>query len=260
MSVTSTLSLQKYTIASLGQAFTPAIVIQNTTDFALTYTNATTLADTALVLNVDYTVSGTFVLGVCTAPTVTLEAVGLHYAIGGQLTIQRLPPTTQPTLYTDANKYLASVPNNSLDWIVYQVQMLLEASSRSLQVPSTSLAQAAFALAARKGMLAGFDANGNVALYAVPSGGLQPFAVALAPSFPIFLPGVTATTGGGATQLDGLNITTVTQILVAILSIGDNQEIWKLRPYTSGDLNVSDGTTTVVPVTNPSNLRWIRIG
>lgn len=260
MSVTSLVSLQQFTIAALGQAFTPAIAIQNTTDFVLVYTNPTTLADTPLTNVTDYTVSGTFVLGVCTAPTVTLEAVGLHYAVGGTLTIQRLPPATQPTLYTDANKYLASVPNNSLDWLCYQLQVLIEASARSLRVPSTSVAQTAFALAARKGMIVGFDSAGLATLYAIPSAGTQPFPIALTPSFPIFLPLVTATTGGAATNLDGLNITAVTQILIAILSIGDNQEVWKLRPFTGGDLNVSDGTTTVVPVTNPSNLRWIRIG
>lgn len=259
MSVTSLVSLQKYTIASLGQAFSPAIAIQNTTDFVIIFTDATTLLDTSLTFNVDYTVSGTFTLGVCPAPTVTLEAVGLHYAIGGQLTIQRLPPATQPTVYTDANKYLASVPNNSLDWLCYQLQVLIEASARSLRVPSSSVAQSAFTLSARKGMIVGFDANGLAALYTVP-GALSLFPSALSPSAEIFLPGITATTGGGPTTLDGLNITGITAVIAVKLSLSDNNEIWKLRPATGGDAGSSDGTTIVVPVTNPSNLRWIRIG
>lgn len=260
MSVTSLVSLQKYTIGSLGQAFTPSIAIQNTTDFVLVFTDAVTLLDTPLTNVTDYTVTGTSVQGVITAPTVTLEAVGLHYAVGGQLTIQRLPPATQPTLYTDMNKYLASVPNNSLDWLCYQLQVLIEASARSLQVPSTSVAQPAMGLAARKSKVVGFDANGQVTLLAVPSAGTQPFPSALAPSFLIFLPLVTATTGGAATHLDGLSVIGITQILIVILSITDNQEVWKLRPAAGGDAGSSDGTTLVVPVTNPGNLRWVRIG
>ena len=128
-----------------------------------------------------------------------------------------------------------------------------------MAVPTTSPVQTPVPLASRKLQILGFDAAGNIATYAIPSAGLQPFPVALTPSFPIFLPGVTATTGGTATCLDGLNISGVTQVIAAVLSINDNLETWKLRPYQGGDLNASDGVSVVVPVVNPNNLRWIRI-
>lgn len=262
MSLLTTQSLFQYAIAVLGQSFSPPMECQNTSDFVVTYTNPTTLADTTLTNGLDYVISGASTEGIILAPTLTLEAAGLHYATGGTLTIQRKPPATQPTTYVDGTKYPASVPNNSLNWIVYAIQALTDIASRCLQVPATSPTQSAIALAVRKGMLAGWDASGNFTQYAPVAGvGVQPFPVSLNPSYSIFLPGVTAITGGGATQLDGLDITAVTQIIEVILTFGGNTDVrqcWKLRPYISGDLNVSDGTTTVVPVVNPSNLRWIR--
>lgn len=260
MSVTSQTSLFQYAIASLGQAFSPAVSIQNTSDLVATYTAPTTFADTLLVLGVDYTVTGTFTNGVCTAPTVTLEAVGLHYATGGTLTIQRLPPDTQPTTLIDGTQNRAATYNNAFDWLCYSIQALNDIVARCLRVPATSAAQTALSLAARAGQLLGFDSSGNAVLYAVPPNvGIQPFPVALGPMFPIYLPAVQATTGGTSTCLDGLNIVGVPQNIVVLLSIADNSEWWKLRAAVGGDAGTSDGTSIVVPVTNPINMRWIRV-
>lgn len=165
MSVSTLQSLFQYAIANLGQAFTPACPIQNYSDFVLTYTNLTTLADTSLVLNVDYFVTGAFVNGVLTAPTVTLEGTGLHYAVGGQLTIQRKPPETQPTTLVDGTKYLAATTNNALDWVVYQIQALSDMLARTLRLPATNSVQSEIPLASRALKFLGFDANGNFALF-----------------------------------------------------------------------------------------------
>ena len=165
MSVTNPVSLFQYAIASLGQAFSPAVSIQNASDFAVIFTDATTFADTTLVLNVDYTVAGTFTAGVCTAPTITLEGVGLHYAVGGTLTIERATPLTQPTNKVDGTKYLAATDNNALDWIVYGLQELRDMLKRSLRLPVTSPEQAEILKATRRLQVVGFDADGNVITY-----------------------------------------------------------------------------------------------
>lgn len=258
MSLTTTTSLFQYAIAALGQAYTPPCAVQTTSDFTVTYTNSTTLVDRVLVLNVDYFVTGAAVAGVIASPTITLEGTGLHYATGGILTIQRKPTRTQPTNFTDGNKYLASTTNNALDWLAYQVQALYDIAQRCLQVPATSPAQTPVQLNTRKGQLAGWDAAGNFCTYSAGGLASQPFPLSLFPSNPIFLPGVTAHIGGTFNSLDGLDITAITTTILVILSIGDNNEMWKLRSAQGGDLAISDGVSVVVPVVNPANLRWIR--
>lgn len=257
MSLPTTQSLFQYAIASLGQAFSPACPIQNTSDFVVWYTS-TLGVDTLLSLNVDYFVTGVAANGVITAPTVTLEGTGAHYAIGGTLTIQRKPPLTQPTTYLDGVRYLAAVQNNSLDWLAYGLQELADIVGRCLQVPPTSVAQSPIALAVRKGMLAGWDANGNFAAIA-NNGAIALWPTFLFPSAETFLPGITSHTGGGLTALDGLNVIGIAFVVSVVISLSDNREVWKLRPAVGGDPSISDGVTTVVPVVNPSNLRWIRI-
>lgn len=165
MSLTGTQSLFQYAIASLGQAFTPACPVQNTSDFVLTYTSATTLLDTVLVLNVDYTVAGAATAGVILAPTVTLEATGLHYAVGGTLTIQRKNPFTQVTTIVDGTKYLAATTNNGLDWLCYSIQALNDMAARCLRVPPSNAALSPMILTARLGKLLGFDSSGAPQFY-----------------------------------------------------------------------------------------------
>lgn len=173
MSLTSTQSLFQYAIASLGQAFTPACPVQNTSDFVVTFSSATTLLDTVLTLNVDYTVTGSATAGVILAPTVTLEGTGLHYAVGGRLTIQRKNPFTQPTTYLDGTKYLAATSNNSLDWLGYSIQALNDIAVRSLRLPATAAALPEMALTTRAGNIIGFDASGNLTFY-TPTASIVP--------------------------------------------------------------------------------------
>lgn len=177
MSLTSVQSLFQYSIASLGQAFTPACPVQNTSDFVVTYTNAITFADTVLTLNVDYFVTGTATNGVILAPTVTLEAAGLHYASGGTLTIQRKNPFTQPTTYVDGTKYLAATANNSLDWLCYSIQALNDLVARCVQVPSTSAVLAPLTRAARASKVIGFDSMGQLTYYGFSGGVVVPQSI-----------------------------------------------------------------------------------
>jgi Pectate lyase superfamily protein len=161
MSVSTTQSLFQYSIASLGQPFSPACAIQNTSDFVVTYTSKAGV-DTVLTLATDYTVTGSSSAGVIASPTVTLEGTGLHYAVGGALTIQRKPPLTQPTNFVDGVKYLASSQNNAYDWLCYAAQELYDIATRSLRLPATSAALSEMALNSRKGMILAFDALGNL--------------------------------------------------------------------------------------------------
>jgi len=200
MSLATTQSLFQYAIASLGQVFSPACAIQNQGDFVVWYTS-TLGVDTLLVLNTDYTVTGAATSGVILSPSVTLEGTGLHYAVGGTLTIQRKNAFTQPTAFIDGTKYLAAVQNNSLDWLCYSIQALTDISSRCLQVSPTSPVQNPIALASRKNQLAGWDANGNFVTYpqSLAAGATIPNGMTVE-----FLSGSTLKLDAGATFLSNV--------------------------------------------------------
>ena len=247
MSVTTLQSLFQYAIASLGQAYSPNCAIQNASDFVVTDTNATTLVDTVLTLNVDYTVTGPFTNGVCSAPTVTLEGTGLHYAVGDTLTIQRKPPDTQVTTFVDGTKYLAATTNNALDWLCYSVQALYDIVSRCIQVPPTSVAQSPIPLALRKSSFLGFDASGNVTINPV-----APTAAAFLVNNAIVGP-----TGGGSTHLDGVDCTalaigTIIQFTFGGIGAG---------AATQYQLTTSSATPGpgIVAALNKPSARWIQI-
>lgn len=253
MSLLTTQSLVQFAIAALGQAFNPPFEIQKTSDLIVTYTNAATLADTLLTLNVDYTVGGALTAGVILNPTVTLEATGLHYAVGGTLTIQRKPPATQPTTYQDGVNYLAAVNNTSLNWIVYSIQALYDLVNRCAQVPPTSGVQASIPLAIRKSTLLGFDANGNFSTYAYPT--TPGAATNLTVNNNIVGP-----TGGGPTHLDGIDCTpgagpaigSIYKFTLGGIGLGHTTE-WQLT--TSARATAPD----VVAALNLASARWIQI-
>lgn len=246
--VTTTTSLTSYVIASLGQAFTPGFPIQNTSDFVLTYTNATTFADTVLTLNVDYFVTGTFTAGVCAAPTVTLEGTGLHYAIGGKLTVQRLNPETQPTNKTDGTKYLASTDNNAWDWLCYSIQALNDRISRALLVPASSTAQSPISFANRLGKLAGWDNNGNFTTYYLNTSGVLPFPATLNASFPFYFPSI------GAASLSTVPTINAPVPCACMLIESFSSSFWQLISSSA-----SVGSGVIQPADN-SGLRWVRVG
>lgn len=227
MAVTSTASLFQYAIVSLGQAFSPPVSIQNASDLVATFTDATTLIDTVLTLNVDYTVGGTFTNSVNTAPTVTLEAAGLHYVVGGTLTIQRASPLTQPTTFIDGVKYQAATTNNALDWLCYALQELKDLLNRCLCVPATSSVQSPIALATRKSQLIGFDANGNFTTFNPASlGGATLIAGTNGQ--------ITAATSGGTVTIALATITTIAN-LKALTGMTNNQWFNVLGYFTPGD-------------------------
>lgn len=256
MSVPSTQSLFQYAIAMLGQAFTPAVPIQNTSDLVVTYTAATTLLDTPLTLNVDFTVTGAFVNGVLAAPTVTLEATGLHYAVGGTLTIQRKPPATQPTTYVDGTKYPAATTNNSLDWIVYSIQALWDVAQRCLQVAPTSGVQPSIPAATRKNALAGFDANGNATVYAYPSTPGPATGI-------VNNANIIGETGGGATHLDGIDASQYAIGTVIAWNVGGQTAIAAGYPAPRVQyMLVTSALATgpgVVAALNVPTARWVQI-
>lgn len=246
MSLTTTQSLAQFAVASLGQAFNIPFEIQNASDLVVTDTNGTTSLDTALTLNTDYFVTGAATNGVILNPVVTLENTGLRYAVGDTLTIQRKPPATQPTTYVDGTKYLAATTNNALDWIVYQVQALLDIAARCLQVPATSAAASVppMPLTARKNTILGFDSNGNLAFLPLTT---------LATGFQMNTL-ITGLTGGGATKLDGYDATGLTAgYVMEFVQTGPGARQFQLQ--------VSSAATgpTVVAALNQPTMRWISI-
>lgn len=251
MPLTTLQSLFQFAIANLGQTFAPNCPIQNTSDFLVTYTNATTFVDTVLVGGVDYTVSGAFTAGVCAAPSVTLEPAGNNYAVGGTLTIQRKPPASQPTTYVDGVKYLAAVPNNSLDWLAYSIQALYDIVARCLQVPASSNAQTPIALALRKNNLIGFDpATGDFRLFPYPA--VPGPATGLINNMNLIGP-----TGGGGTHLDGIDasiyaIGTIMKFTMGGIGAGSSVEY----QLTTSAAAVGAG---VVAALNVPTARWIQV-
>ena len=254
MSLTTATSRVQYTLGADGSSvLTVPFYFLNSTDLAVVRTHAG--VDTPMLKDVNYTVAGAGT-NPPSGSVITIAGV-----TGDVWTISRGADFTQPDQYTSNGPFPAATMEKSLDRLTMLVQQALLAVKRALRIPVSNDEAAEINLTARKGKLLGFDpSTGAPALYDAGTTALQPFPLALSPSYPIFLPGVTATTGGATTHLDGLDITSVGQVIVALLSIGDNSQWWKLRPAQGGDASSSDGTTTVVPVTNPSNLRWIRIG
>jgi hypothetical protein len=250
VAVTSTTSLFQYAVASLGQAFSPSIPIQNATDFVVIDTNVSTLIDTVLVLNVDYFLSGTFTNGVCINPTIILEGTGLHYAVGDTLTIERAPSLTQPTTYADGVKYLAATTNNALDWLCYGLQELSDQISRCLRVPTTSTVQTPLSIGTRKGGLLGFDVNGNAKVYAYPT---TPGATTGIVSNTNLI----GPTGGGGNHLDGLDASVYsigTIIQFTLGGIGQGQA----SQYQLTTSNAVAGPGIVAALNVPT-ARWIQI-
>lgn len=253
MSVTTTPSLVQYTIASLGQAFTPGFAIQNTSDIVVTYTNATTYADTVLTLNTDFFVTGTFSSGVCTNPTVTLEGSGLHYAVGGKLTVQRAEGFTQPTTLVDAQQFPAATFNTAWDWIVYHVQALKDRLDRvSFQQAPTTAVNSTIPFANRLGRLAGWDDNGLPTTYFLPQTGIQPFPATLQGTFPFFFPTITAST------LHTVPTADAPVPCMAILVQGTDPAFSSSLWYLVGS-SATVGTGVVQP-DDDASLRWIQVG
>lgn len=254
MSLQTTESLAQFAIATLGQAVQPPFEIQNATDFVVVYTSASTATpastDTVLVLNVDYTVSGTFTNGTNLAPTVTLEATGLHYAVGGTLTVARAPQETQELTLVDGVTTPASAWNTALNWLAYHIQALRDRVDRTLQLSLSSAVQEAFEIAGRAGQLLGFDASGNFALLTYP--------VIPAPAAGFsFNSNLTQPTGGTSVCLDDVDASAISPGNVVCFT----NKSGPANVMSAFQLTTSSAATgpNVVAALNNASCRWIQI-
>jgi len=90
----------------------------------------------------------------------------------------------------------------------------------------------------------------------------NPFPPILGTPNTIFLPWITAQSGGTRTTLDSLYVSTIPAVqlpLLVALSISDDLEFWKLRPMKMGDPSATTLPYFVVPVINPGALIWVRV-
>lgn len=253
MSLTTVQSLFSYAIASLGQAFAPACEVQNASDFIVTYTAPVTFLDTVLTLNVDYFVTGAATNGIILAPTITLEPTGIHYAVAGTLTIQRKNPYTQPTTYVDGVKYMAAVPNNSLNWLAYSIQALNDVASRCLQVPATGPVMAPMTRTARASKVVGFDSNGALTFYAFVGGSVAPQSVA-GTANQVLVNGGTAPATGAITltlpQSIGTGSTVQFQKLGIGTAVGANNDV--LIQHSAAAITASSSVEVTGSLTAPA--------
>lgn len=254
MSVSTSPSLIQYTIASLGQAFTPGFSIQNTTDIVVTYTNATTFADTVLALNTDFFVTGSFTNGTCANPTVTLEGAGLHYAVGGKLTVQRAESFTQVTTVVDLQKFPAATLNNAWDWLCFHIQALKDRLDRvAFQQAPTSAATSPITFANRIGRLAGWDQNGLPTTYYLSQTGIQPFPAALQGAFPFYFPTITSAT------LHTVPTVNAPVPCMAVLVTGTGPAAYSSSFWYLVSSAATAGTGVITPDDNAA-LRWVEVG
>jgi hypothetical protein len=144
----------------------------------------------------------------------------------------------------EGQKYLAATTNNALDWLIYCVQGLRDQAARALSIPLSSGTVAPFPLSARKNMLVGFDANGNPTLIS---------AASLIPSFS-FSGTITALTGGGVADLDGLDCSS-TPVGAVQLFI---QAGVGLRGYQLQTGTLPVGPLVVTPLNSPGN-QWVSV-
>jgi hypothetical protein len=121
----------------------------------VTYTSATGV-DTALVLDVDFSVVGA---GVEAGGTVTTTTA---YATGGLITILRDVAFVQQTEYVDGDGFPAKSHERGLDRLTMLAQQLREGLSRALRFAASETNPPQFPAAAqRANKIMGFDALGN---------------------------------------------------------------------------------------------------
>jgi len=73
---------------------------------------------------------------------------------------------------------------------------------------------------------------------------------------------ITAQSGGIRTSIDSLNVVNVRAFFLPLfiaVSIGDDFEVYKLRPMQAGDPSVTTLPFFIVPVINPNSLIWVRV-
>lgn len=122
----------------------------------VTRRDTSTLVETRLALNVDFTVSGA---GSPFGGWVTLAAA---LAVGQELTIVRDVPITQLADYVESDSFPANSHEDALDKLTMIAQQLSQGVRRSIRVPETSAdLQSLPSAVDRAGRLVGFDSLGN---------------------------------------------------------------------------------------------------
>lgn len=121
--------------------------------------------ETALVLNVDYTVTGA---GASSGGTLTLTVA---LPLGQTLTINRLVPATQLTDYTQSDSFPAESHEDALDKLTMLAQQLQRGVDQSIRVPERATTLPTLPAAAQRiGMTLGFDGAGNPTVLIPTSG------------------------------------------------------------------------------------------
>lgn len=166
MPVESSTSRAQYaTNATTGPWTVPFYFFTND-ELSVTYTDATG-ADSTLILDVDFSVSGA---GNQDGGTVTTTTA---YASGGKITIERDVEATQETRFVDGDPMPADSLNEGLDKLTMIAQQLRDMLVRSIAFPASYAGSAILGDAAtRKGKLLGFANDSTAALaYAGPTSG-----------------------------------------------------------------------------------------
>jgi hypothetical protein len=147
----------QYTLTGSGQTLAVPFYFLAAADLVVLKTNAVTLADTTLVLNTDYTVSGA---GAAVGGSITLSAG----ASGDIITIVRNGQVVQPVPFAYNGQFPSSTVEQVADRITMLVQQLREEVKRALRLPLSSAEQSELGAADRRDALVGFDLSGNVDL------------------------------------------------------------------------------------------------
>jgi hypothetical protein len=230
MSISSTQGPIAYTITALPQTLTVTFPFNVAADLGVSD------GATLLTLASDYTVSGGGYNGANQLQTGSLTVVSGgagSVAIGDVVTIYRKISPVQQTSFASTGLLTPLMIEQDDDKLTTLVQEILSQSYNPFPP-----AGAIFSTSSGSQTLSGTVGE-------------------------IFLGWITAETGGIKTSIDSLNVVGIPTLqlpLIIVVSIGDDMEYWKLRPMQTGDPSASLTGGFVVPVTNPNNLIWIRIG
>jgi len=173
---TDTRRVQYNTNATTGPWSVPYYFLADA-DLSVTYADSTG-AETPLVLDTDFTVTGT---GDELGGTVTTTTA---YPSGGTITILRDLDALQPAEFQDGDPFPAPTLNRGLDRLTMLAQQVLEVVGRSLRFSVSENLDAALPdVATRGGKLLGFDSvTGAITMVTATVGSALDLAVQLASS------------------------------------------------------------------------------
>lgn len=112
-------------------------------------------AETLLILNVDYSITG---VGVATGGNVTLTEI---LPVGYTLNLRRDMPYLQEQAWANLQEFTATSINDALDKLEMQIQQLREVADRTFQVPRDVTLTNELYLRPLAGYLIGWDAAGT---------------------------------------------------------------------------------------------------